>query len=41
MAMTRTMAVELAQDNIRVNAVAPGMTETAASRTYTDDDPDR
>ncbi len=40
-AMTRTMAVELAQDNIRVNAVAPGVTETAASRTYTDEDPDR
>jgi 3-oxoacyl-[acyl-carrier protein] reductase len=40
-AMTRTMAVELAPDNIRVNAVAPGVTETAASRTYTDEDPDR
>jgi NAD(P)-dependent dehydrogenase (short-subunit alcohol dehydrogenase family) len=40
-AMTRTMAVELALDNIRVNAVAPGVTETAASRTYTDDDPER
>jgi NAD(P)-dependent dehydrogenase (short-subunit alcohol dehydrogenase family) len=40
-AMTRTMAAELAQENIRVNAVAPGVTETAASRTYTDDDPDR
>ncbi len=40
-AMTRTMAVELAPDNIRVNAVAPGVTETAASRTYTDDDPER
>jgi NAD(P)-dependent dehydrogenase (short-subunit alcohol dehydrogenase family) len=40
-AMTRTMAVELAVDNIRVNAVAPGVTETAASRTYTGDDPDR
>ena len=40
-AMTRTMAVELAIDNIRVNAVAPGVTETAASRTYTDDDPER
>ena len=40
-AMTRTMAVELAIDNIRVNAVAPGVTETAASRTYVDDDPDR
>ena len=40
-AMTRTMAVELALDIIRVNAVAPGVTETAASRTYTDHDPDR
>ena len=40
-AMTRTMAVELATDNIRVNAVAPGVTETAASHTYTDADPDR
>ena len=40
-AMTRTMAVELALDNIRVNAVAPGVTATAASRTYVDDDPDR
>jgi NAD(P)-dependent dehydrogenase (short-subunit alcohol dehydrogenase family) len=40
-AMTRTMAVELAPDNIRVNAIAPGVTQTAASRTYTDDDPDR
>ena len=40
-AMTRTMAVELAPDRIRVNAVAPGVTETVASRTYTDDDPDR
>jgi NAD(P)-dependent dehydrogenase (short-subunit alcohol dehydrogenase family) len=40
-AMTRTMAVELAQDDIRVNAVAPGVTATAASLTYTGDDPDR
>ena len=40
-AMTRTMAVELALDNIRVNAVAPGVTETIASRTYTGDDPAR
>jgi NAD(P)-dependent dehydrogenase (short-subunit alcohol dehydrogenase family) len=40
-AMTRTMAVELALDNIRVNAVAPGITETAASRTYVDVDTDR
>ncbi|MUL67944.1 oxidoreductase [Mycobacterium sp. CBMA 234] len=40
-AMTRTMAVELAADDIRVNAVAPGVTQTAASATYVDDDPDR
>jgi NAD(P)-dependent dehydrogenase (short-subunit alcohol dehydrogenase family) len=40
-AMTRTMAVELAQDNIRVNAVAPGVTATAASLTYTGEDPAR
>jgi len=40
-AMTRTMALELAATGIRVNAVAPGVTETAASGTYVDDDPDR
>ncbi|TDV49902.1 SDR family NAD(P)-dependent oxidoreductase [Actinophytocola oryzae] len=40
-AATRTMAVELACDGIRVNAVAPGVTETPASGTYVDDDPDR
>ncbi|OCB33069.1 oxidoreductase [Mycobacterium malmoense] len=40
-AMTRTMALELAEAGIRVNAVAPGVTETAASRTYVDEDPDR
>jgi NAD(P)-dependent dehydrogenase (short-subunit alcohol dehydrogenase family) len=40
-AATRTMAVELAADNIRVNAVAPGVTETAASAMYVDPDPDR
>lgn len=40
-AMTRTMALELALAGIRVNAVAPGVTETAASRTYVDEDPDR
>lgn len=44
-AATRTMALELAcgadQAAIRVNAVAPGVTETPASRTYTDEDPDR
>jgi NAD(P)-dependent dehydrogenase (short-subunit alcohol dehydrogenase family) len=40
-AMTRTLAVELALDGIRVNAVAPGVTQTAASQTYVDDDPER
>ncbi|ORV10731.1 SDR family NAD(P)-dependent oxidoreductase [Mycobacterium celatum] len=40
-AMTRTMALELAADNIRVNAIAPGVTETAASHTYVDEDPER
>jgi NAD(P)-dependent dehydrogenase (short-subunit alcohol dehydrogenase family) len=40
-AMTRTMALELATDGIRVNAVAPGVTETAASATYVDADPER
>jgi NAD(P)-dependent dehydrogenase (short-subunit alcohol dehydrogenase family) len=44
-AATRTMALELATvDNgaaIRVNAVAPGVTETPASRTYVDEDPER
>ncbi|HEY0225925.1 MAG TPA: SDR family oxidoreductase [Mycobacterium sp.] len=44
-AVTRTMALELAADEngaaIRVNAVAPGVTETPASRTYVDEDPQR
>jgi NAD(P)-dependent dehydrogenase (short-subunit alcohol dehydrogenase family) len=40
-AVTRTMAVELALDNIRVNAVAPGPTETPASRTFIDENPER
>lgn len=40
-AATRTLAVELAPDNIRVNAVAPGVTETPASGTYVDEDPQR
>jgi NAD(P)-dependent dehydrogenase (short-subunit alcohol dehydrogenase family) len=40
-AMTRTLALELATDGIRVNAVAPGVTETAASQTYVDPDPER
>lgn len=40
-AMTRTMALELASSGIRVNAIAPGVTKTAASATYVDDDPNR
>jgi NAD(P)-dependent dehydrogenase (short-subunit alcohol dehydrogenase family) len=40
-AATRTMAAELALDNIRVNAVAPGVTATPASRTYVEEDEDR
>jgi 3-oxoacyl-[acyl-carrier protein] reductase len=40
-AMTRTMAVELAADEIRVNAVAPGVTATPASLAYVDDDAER
>lgn len=40
-AATRTMAVELATEGIRVNAVAPGVTATPASGTYVDDDPER
>jgi NAD(P)-dependent dehydrogenase (short-subunit alcohol dehydrogenase family) len=40
-AVTRTMAVELAAAGIRVNAVAPGVTATPASGTYVDDDPER
>jgi NAD(P)-dependent dehydrogenase (short-subunit alcohol dehydrogenase family) len=40
-AATRTMAAELALDNIRVNAIAPGVTETPASAAYVDDDVER
>ncbi|MGK8506553.1 SDR family NAD(P)-dependent oxidoreductase [Nocardia asiatica] len=40
-AATRTLAVELASDGIRVNAVAPGVTATPASTAYVADDPER
>jgi 3-oxoacyl-[acyl-carrier protein] reductase len=40
-AVTRTMAVELGLDGIRVNAVAPGPTETPASRVYVGEDTER
>ncbi|WP_067693844.1 SDR family NAD(P)-dependent oxidoreductase [Nocardia jejuensis] len=40
-AATRTLAVELAQNNIRVNAIAPGVTETPASRAYVGEDAER
>lgn len=40
-AATRTMAVELAAHGIRVNAVAPGVTQTPASGTYVDQDAER
>ncbi|ROO85228.1 NAD(P)-dependent dehydrogenase (short-subunit alcohol dehydrogenase family) [Actinocorallia herbida] len=40
-AATRTMAVELASAEIRVNAVAPGVTATPASLTYVEADPER
>jgi NAD(P)-dependent dehydrogenase (short-subunit alcohol dehydrogenase family) len=40
-AATRTMAVELALDNIRVNAIAPGVTQTPASGAYVDEDAER
>jgi NAD(P)-dependent dehydrogenase (short-subunit alcohol dehydrogenase family) len=40
-AATRTMAVELALAGIRVNAIAPGVTETPASGAYVDHDAER
>jgi NAD(P)-dependent dehydrogenase (short-subunit alcohol dehydrogenase family) len=40
-ATTRTMAVELALAGIRVNAIAPGVTETPASGAYVDADAER
>jgi NAD(P)-dependent dehydrogenase (short-subunit alcohol dehydrogenase family) len=40
-AATRTLASELALDDIRFNAIAPGPTATPASRTFIDDDAER
>jgi len=40
-AVTRTLGVELALDNIRVNAIAPGTTLTPGAGAYIDDDPQR
>lgn len=40
-AVTRTLATELALDNIRVNAIAPGVTATPASGAYVDEDSER
>jgi NAD(P)-dependent dehydrogenase (short-subunit alcohol dehydrogenase family) len=40
-AVTRTLGVELALDNIRVNTVAPGTTVTPGSGAYIDHDPAR
>jgi NAD(P)-dependent dehydrogenase (short-subunit alcohol dehydrogenase family) len=40
-AATRTLAVELALHDIRVNAIAPGVTATPASLTFVDDDAER
>lgn len=39
--VTRTLALENAMENIRVNAIAPGPTATPASRLYIDDDAER
>lgn len=40
-AMTRSMAVDLAQYGIRVNCIAPGFIKTKMSAKALDDDPDR
>ncbi len=40
-AATRTLALELALDNIRVNCVSPGITVTPASLVYIDEDAGR
>jgi NAD(P)-dependent dehydrogenase (short-subunit alcohol dehydrogenase family) len=40
-AVTRTLGLELALDNIRVNAIAPGTTLTPGAGAYIDDDAER
>src|SRR5260370_33356972 len=40
-AVTRTLGDEIAPDNIRVNAIAPGTTLTPGPGAYIDADPDR
>jgi NAD(P)-dependent dehydrogenase (short-subunit alcohol dehydrogenase family) len=40
-AVTRTLALELSLDNIRVNTVAPGTTVTPGAGAYIDEDPER
>jgi NAD(P)-dependent dehydrogenase (short-subunit alcohol dehydrogenase family) len=40
-AVTRTLALELSLDNIRVNTIAPGTTVTPGAGAYIDDDPER
>ena len=40
-AVTRTLGVELALDNIRVNAIAPGTTLTPGAGAYIEDNPER
>jgi NAD(P)-dependent dehydrogenase (short-subunit alcohol dehydrogenase family) len=40
-AATRTMALELALDEIRFNTVAPGVTQTPASSAFVDEDQER
>jgi NAD(P)-dependent dehydrogenase (short-subunit alcohol dehydrogenase family) len=40
-AVTRTLGVEFAPDNIRVNAIAPGTTLTPGAGAYIDADPER